>query len=253
MFVGLAGDEIFDIRMIHAQDGHIGAAPAAALGDFAEGMVIDAQKADRAGGLSGGCFHQRTGRAQAGEGKAVAAAGLLDEGGIAQGLENAGRILAHVIGDGQHKTGSQLPQRCAGPGEGGGVGEELAGGEQVVILFRQRIHILFEGSFPLWQCCRPPARTSLQPFRQVCRLLRGAHNAASSTWRALSVNVTGCSGFLGAGVVIWFLAGDCREISDMLFILHLPINDQFRYGSRANRPTVSTRWRNECTQSGPCF
>jgi hypothetical protein len=37
-------------------------------------------------------------RAQAREVEAVPAAGLLDEGGIAQGLEDAGGIAAHVIG-----------------------------------------------------------------------------------------------------------------------------------------------------------
>ncbi len=54
VLVGLAGDEIFHIRVVHAQDGHVGAAAGAALGDLAEGVVVDAQEADRSGGLSGG-------------------------------------------------------------------------------------------------------------------------------------------------------------------------------------------------------
>ena len=90
VLVGLAGDEIFHIRMIHAQHGHIGAAAGAALGDLAEGMVVHAQKADRTGCLAGRGFHQRALGAQAGEGEAVAAAGLLDQRSIAQGLEDAG-------------------------------------------------------------------------------------------------------------------------------------------------------------------
>ncbi len=63
----------------------------AALGDLAKGVVVDAQETHRAGGLAGGGFHQGAGWAQAREGEAVAAAGLLDQGGIAQGLEDAGR------------------------------------------------------------------------------------------------------------------------------------------------------------------
>ena len=133
--------------MIHAQDGHVGAAPGAALGDFAKGMVIDPQKADRAGGLPGGGFDQGAGGAQAGEGEAVAAAGLLDEGGIPQGLENPGGILAHIIGDGQHKAGGQLPQRCPGPGEGGGVGEEFLAGQQVDNIRWPGYHIFFQADF----------------------------------------------------------------------------------------------------------
>ena len=97
VLVGLAGDEFFHIRMIHAQDGHVGAAAGAALGDLAKGMVVDAQEADRPGGLPGGGFDQAALGAQAREGEAVAAAGLLDEGGIAQGLEDAGGVAAHVI------------------------------------------------------------------------------------------------------------------------------------------------------------
>ena len=134
VLVGLAGDELFHIRVVDAQDGHIGAAAGAALGDLAEGVVVDAQEADRAGGLPGGGFDQGALGAQAREGEAVAAAGLLDEGGIAQGLEDAGRIAAHIVGDGQHKTGSQLAERCAGAGKGGRIGEEALGGQQVVEL-----------------------------------------------------------------------------------------------------------------------
>ena len=104
----------------------------AALGDLAKGVVVDAQEADRAGGLPGGGFDQRALGAQAGEGEAVAAAGLLDQGGVAQGLEDAGRVAAHIIGDGQDETGGQLAQRGARAGEGGGIGEEALAGKQIV-------------------------------------------------------------------------------------------------------------------------
>ena len=53
VLVGLAGDEFFDVGMIDAQDGHVGSAAGAALGDLAEGVIIDAQEADGAGGLPG--------------------------------------------------------------------------------------------------------------------------------------------------------------------------------------------------------
>ena len=117
--------------MVHAQHGHVGAAAGAALGDLAKGMVIDAQEADRPGGLPGGGFDQRALGAQAREGEAVAAAGLLDQRGVAQGLEDAGGVAAHIIGDGQDKAGGQLAERRAGAGKGGGIGEKALAGQQV--------------------------------------------------------------------------------------------------------------------------
>ncbi len=40
VFVGLTGDEIFHIRVVDAQNSHIGAAARAALGYLAEGVVV---------------------------------------------------------------------------------------------------------------------------------------------------------------------------------------------------------------------
>ena len=57
----------------------------------------------------------------------VAATGLLDQRRITQGLKDAARISAHVILNGQDKTGSQLAQGSSGTGKGGGVGEKLLG------------------------------------------------------------------------------------------------------------------------------
>ena len=118
ILVGLAGDEIFDIRVIDPQHAHVGAAPAAALGDFAKGIVVDAQEADRSGCLPGRSFDQRALGAQAREGEAIAAAGLLDQRRVAQGGEDTGLVAAHVIGDGQDKAGRKLAERgaCAGKG-----------------------------------------------------------------------------------------------------------------------------------------
>jgi len=127
--------------MVHAQHGHVGAAAGAALGDLAKGVVINAQKADRTGGLTGGGLDVGALGAQAGEGKAVAAASLLDEGGVAQGLEDAGGVATHVVIDGEDEAGGELPQRGTSTGEGGGIGEEGFGGKQGVILAREGIGI----------------------------------------------------------------------------------------------------------------
>jgi hypothetical protein len=118
--------------MVHAQNGHVRTAARAALGDLAEGMVINAQETDRAGCLAGRGFHQGSAGTQAGERKPIAAAGLLDEGGIAQGLEDTIRAAAHVVRNGQYKTGSQLAEGRAGPGESGRVRHEAPGNQQFV-------------------------------------------------------------------------------------------------------------------------
>ncbi len=56
---------------------------------------------------------------------------------------------AHVIGDGQDETGSQLSQGGAGAGEGGGIGEEFLGGEKVVIFEGAGIDIALPGFLDL--------------------------------------------------------------------------------------------------------
>ena len=147
VFVGLAGDELFHVRVIHAQHGHVGAAARAALGHFAEGVVVNAQEAHRAGGLPGRGFHQAALGAQARKGKAVAAAGLLDQGGVPQGGEDAGGFLAHVVRNGQHETGRQLAQGGAGPGKGGRIGEEALGGEKLVVFLGAGDYVTAPGLF----------------------------------------------------------------------------------------------------------
>ncbi len=132
VFAGLAGDELEDVGVVDAQHGHVGPAPRAPLGDLAEGLVIDAQEADRAGGLAGRGVNVVPLGPQAREGEAVAAARLLDERRVAQGLEDAGRVAAHVVDDGQDEAGGQLAQRRARAGEGRAVGEEAQLGQQAV-------------------------------------------------------------------------------------------------------------------------
>ncbi len=41
VFIRLTGNELFDIRVIHAQHGHIGAPPGTALSDLAKSLIID--------------------------------------------------------------------------------------------------------------------------------------------------------------------------------------------------------------------
>ena len=136
VFVGLAGDELFDIRMVHTQDCHVGAAAGTALGHFTESVVIDSQETDRAGGLTGGRAHNGAFRAQAGEGEAVPAAGLLDQRGIAERREDTALFSAHIIADRENKTGCELSQRSAGTGEGRGIREKLAVRQHLVVAHR---------------------------------------------------------------------------------------------------------------------
>ncbi len=58
VFINLASDEFVNIRMVHAQDTHVGSAPCATLGDFTKGMIVNPQEAHRTGGLPGRRFDQ---------------------------------------------------------------------------------------------------------------------------------------------------------------------------------------------------
>ena len=118
--------------MVDAQDTHIGAAAGPALGDFAEGLIIDAQEAHRPGCAAGRGVDDILLRTQAAEAEAVAAAGLLNERRDAEGAEDAVAGAAHIVFDGQYEAGGQLAQGRARAREGGAVGEEAQIGEEVV-------------------------------------------------------------------------------------------------------------------------
>ena len=81
-----------------------------------------------------GAVHHVVVRAQAREGEAGAAAGLVDEGGVLDGVEDG----LHGVADGQDEAGGELAQLAAGVHEGGGVGQEL-----------EARHELVEGLLPL--------------------------------------------------------------------------------------------------------
>jgi hypothetical protein len=56
----------------------------------------------------------------------------LDKGGIAQRGKNTVGSPAHIVGNGQHKAGSQLSKRRASAGKGRGVWKEGFGDQQMV-------------------------------------------------------------------------------------------------------------------------
>ena len=66
--------------------------------------------------------------AQAGEGKARAAAGLVDHGGELDGIEDLFDGVAHR----QDEAGGELAQLAGGVHQGGGVGQEAPAGHQVI-------------------------------------------------------------------------------------------------------------------------
>ena len=104
VFAGLASDEFFHIRVVHPQDTHIGSAPGTALGNFAKGMVINTQETYRTGGLPGRRFYQCALWPQARKGKTIPAAGLLNQRGVPQGLENTCRVTTHIVSNRKNKT-----------------------------------------------------------------------------------------------------------------------------------------------------
>ena len=165
-FTGLAGDELLDIRMVHAQNSHVGTASGTALGYFTESMVVDPQKSNGPGCLTGTGAHDGAFRAQAGERETVATAGLLDQGRIAQCLENAGIFLPHVIADGKNETGSQLSQWSTGTGKGRGIREKLTVRQHFVVTNRGLHNVAAISFFRTgYVVCHPP-EGSVNRFRR---------------------------------------------------------------------------------------
>jgi len=141
-FAGFALDESFHVGMVDPQHAHIGSAARAALGNLAEGVVVDFQEPNRSGCLTGRGVDNGALRTQAGKVKAVAAAGLLDQGGIAKGAENAVLGTPHIIGNRQHKASRELPERCPCAGESRRIGEERLRDHHAVKIFGECLAIL---------------------------------------------------------------------------------------------------------------
>ena len=136
VFAFLAGDEFQNVRVVHAQDAHVGPAPGAALFDLLGGGIENAHERHRPRSHAAGRADPAFFRAQARKGKARAAAGLVDERRVLHGVED----LLHGIAHGQHEAGRQLPKGRAGVHEGGGVGQEPAVGHKAVKTPCQVLH-----------------------------------------------------------------------------------------------------------------
>ena len=132
VLVRLAGDEFLHVGMVHPQHGHVGAASCSALRNLPKGVVVHPQEADGPRGLARGGFHYRALGPQAGKGKPIPPARLLNQGRIAQGHENARILAAHVVGDREDEARRELAQRRARAGPGGGIGVEEGFGQQAV-------------------------------------------------------------------------------------------------------------------------
>ena len=88
-------DEGQNIRMIDAQQAHIGAAPPPAVLDHLSGLVEDLHKGDGAGGHPTGVLDCIALRAQAGEIQAYPTARLMDTGRITHGREDTVQTVFH--------------------------------------------------------------------------------------------------------------------------------------------------------------
>ena len=104
----LAGDELHDVRVVHPQDGHVGAAAGAALLDLLGGGVEDLHEGYGAGGHAAGGADVAVLGSQPGEGKPRAAAGLVDQGGVASALR---RSPPCVSSTGSTKQAASWPRR----------------------------------------------------------------------------------------------------------------------------------------------
>jgi hypothetical protein len=128
----LATDELLNVGVIHLQHGHVGAPSRPSLADDSRGDVKDAHKTHRACGLPPAAAYPGSPGAQPGEGKPRSPAGLLDQRCVAQRLKDAVLLAPHVVGDGKHKAGRQLPQRCPCTCKSWRVGHKAEAGQEVV-------------------------------------------------------------------------------------------------------------------------
>ncbi|MNS49618.1 hypothetical protein D3C72_822310 [compost metagenome] len=126
--VFLVLDEVHDVRVVDAQNAHVGAAAHAALLDALGGRVVDVHEGHGARAHALGRVDDVVLGAQAREGEAGAATGLVNEGRVLGGLEDAGQVVRH----GQHEAGAELAGAGAGVRQGGRVRQEVQVVGQVV-------------------------------------------------------------------------------------------------------------------------
>ena len=168
MFAVLLGvDETENVGMVDVQDTHVGAAAGAALLYHVGGGVKGVNEADRAGSHApGGADHVPL-RAQAGEGKAGAAATLVDQGGLPHPGENRFQRVVHR----QDKAGGELLQFPPGVHQGGRVGHKLQAPHHVVELFLGGLPFHFRDRLVIkvgqGEIMRHPAEHSIRVFQDV--------------------------------------------------------------------------------------
>ena len=179
-FPFLGADEVHDIRMVHAEDAHIGAAPRAALLDLLGGGIEDAQEGNRPGGHAAGGAHAAFPGPQPRKGKTRAAAGLVDHGRVLDGIKD----LLDGIPHRQDKTGGKLAQIRARVHERGRVGEKLPARHEVVKFARQRLRRVgrfrIPGLFPGYGRGHTPEQTARifrqRSFRILAKVALFQHN-----------------------------------------------------------------------------
>jgi hypothetical protein len=133
----LAGDELQNIGVVHPQNPHVGAPAGAALLHRLGGGVEHLHKGDGAGGHAAGGVDGGALGPQAGEGEAGAAAALVDQRSVLDGVED----VLHGVGHRQHEAGGELAQGAARVHEGGGVGQEVQADHQLIKLLGRGHHV----------------------------------------------------------------------------------------------------------------
>ena len=119
----LGGDELENVRVIHAEHAHVGASALAALLDGFGGGVEHLHEGQRPRGHALGGLHRRVLRPQPRERVARTAAGLVHQGAVAHGREDAVHGVVHR----QHEAGGELAEIRAGVHQAGRVGQEVEG------------------------------------------------------------------------------------------------------------------------------
>ncbi len=112
--VFFAVNKLHDVRVVHPQNGHVGPPAGAALLDLFGGGIKNFHKRNRSRGHPAGGADHAVFRPQPREGKAGAASGFMNQGGIFQGTENP----VHAVFHRQDKAGCQLSEPTAGIHQG---------------------------------------------------------------------------------------------------------------------------------------
>ena len=135
--VPFAVNKFQDIRVVDAQNPHIGPSSGAALLDGFCSHVKHAQKADRAARHPTGGIDRAPVRAKAGEGKAGSAARFVDERGLLDRFKNG----LHAVLDGEHKAGRELAEGPPRVHQSGGVWKKIESRHHLVKGFFKRSNV----------------------------------------------------------------------------------------------------------------